>query len=256
MNFKNQLFLTAVLVAMCVHASGQCTLTTAGTTISQDGECYLSDYVLVFQDEFDGSTLNTEKWMSRPWGSGDPDHLGGVYQTLDNATVNGGILSLTAKDDPLIARVYSWYPDDYILGDGNPNLRLHNFSTAELWTKELYGYGRYEIRCKIPAGGRGFVPAFWTFGGPGWNEIDIFEFFPRNNFLGNFSQSKTNETVSFDYHRDHDNDGSSTHCGSSWVGPDFSASFHTFAMEWDEYTIKWYVDDVKTKDFPNDDEQY
>ena len=33
--------------------------------------------------------------------------------------------------------------------------------------------------------------------------------------------------------------------GSSWTGPDFSAGWHTFGVEWEPGAIVWYVDGIE-----------
>jgi beta-glucanase (GH16 family) len=43
--------------------------------------------------------------------------------------------------------------------------------------------------------------------------------------------------------------------GGSWIGPDFSAGFHEFAVEWSPQAIVWFVDGVERfrseKDIPH-----
>jgi beta-glucanase (GH16 family) len=94
-------------------------------------------------------------------------------------------------------------------------------------------YGYFEIRARLPAG-QGLWPAFWLLPATPnvpW-EIDVFELhghLPDNIYMAN-----------------HWLDGNGEH---DWVtrryrGPDFTADFHTFAVEWNADEIIWYVDDV------------
>src|SRR5262249_52751508 len=95
-------------------------------------------------------------------------------------------------------------------------------------------YGRFEIRCRVPKG-KGMWPAFWLLPEPlGWPpEIDVLE------TLGH-QPSKIYMTHHFlDEQKKHKSDG------GSWVGPDFSAGFHEFAVEWSPEAIGWFVDGVE-----------
>jgi MYXO-CTERM domain-containing protein len=73
-------------------------------------------------------------------------------------------------------------------------------------------------------------------GASGVNEIDIHE------ILGQ-QPSTVYMTVHWgtDYSSGHKSDG------SSWVGPDFSADFHVFGLEWNPDSIVWTIDGVERK---------
>ncbi len=49
------------------------------------------------------------------------------------------------------------------------------------------------------------------------------------------------------YHYDATNNLS----GYPWSGPDFSAGWHTFAVDWEPNAITWYVDGVKRQQDTN-----
>jgi len=40
-------------------------------------------------------------------------------------------------------------------------------------------------------------------------------------------------------------DGSHAQAGTSWTGPDFSADWHTFGVDWSPQALVWYVDGVE-----------
>ena len=40
-------------------------------------------------------------------------------------------------------------------------------------------------------------------------------------------------------------DGTDANAGHAWVGPDFSAGWHTFALDWQPGALVWYVDGVE-----------
>ncbi len=233
--------LTILFVNSIEICSGQCASTS--TLFSHDGVCKEEELVLVFEDHFDGDELNLDYWSGKEGSQGDTEHIGGSYYTLDNVTVSDGIMRMTARKEDVTEKAINWIDPDIILDDGNPNLRLHRYTTSWILSDYLFEYGKFEARIKIDNKGKGFWPAFWTFGEEHWNELDAVEFFPEREGL-NFSQSKTNTTASLNSHvdEDDDDDGNSDNCGSAFEGPDFSADFHTFAVEWNNYRVNWYVD--------------
>src|SRR5690242_15236708 len=94
-------------------------------------------------------------------------------------------------------------------------------------------YGYFEIRAKFPAG-KGYWPAFWLLpADKTWPpEIDVLEILghePDKVYLTNHWQTaEKHESV-----------------GDSYKGPDFSADYHTFAVDWEPNEIVWYVDGVE-----------
>lgn len=209
--------------------------------VAEDGECSSGDYVLVFEDEFDGNTLDENLWQIQPWGQGalqgKPNQ---EYNTLENITVSNGILRITAKNETVLRRAISYHPDTHILDDGIQNLRYYDYTSSNIWTKKKFSHGIFEIRCKLPKG-KGFFPAFWTFGGPGWNEIDVFEFWNEKT-LGQYDPNKLSKVHNMNNHYNPVADGTSINCSTDYLGPDFSESYHTFSVEWTPYSLKWYVD--------------
>ncbi|NNE08865.1 MAG: glycoside hydrolase family 16 protein, partial [Gemmatimonadetes bacterium] len=182
------------------------------------------DYELVWEDEFNGTEVDTSRWEFQTgdgcsiglcgWGNNELQ-----YYRSQNATVSGGLLTITAREESFGGKDYT-----------SSRLRTKNRGD---WT-----YGRFEMRAKLPIG-QGIWPAFWmlstneeygTWAATG--EIDIMEYigsepdkvfgtlhygaaFPGNVFSGNdfFLNSGT-----------------------------FNDTFHTFAIEWDPDEIRWYVD--------------
>lgn len=184
---------------------------------------HAQNWELVWADEFDGTEVDTTKW-SFQIGDGCPDLCGWgngeeQYYTAENATVEDGLLRITAQRDTVGGRAYT-------------STRMRTKGKAE-WT-----YGRFELRAKLTRT-TGFWPAVWmlptddTYGG--WaasGEIDILEIF------GNTSAT-VHGTLHFG--------GASpqnTSSGGSFTLPfrNFSTSFHDFAMEWVPGEFRWYVD--------------
>lgn len=170
-------------------------------------------FELAFAEEFDGERLDPARWKSgMPWG----DHTLGEAAAYRQRglSLGDGILTMTATNQQSGGRPYT---SGAITSSG-----LREFT---------YGYA--EVRAKMPRG-RGLWPAFWLLStGPGTTgEIDVFE------VLGHEPRR-----VHMTLHRDWGTGQSQE--GTSWVGPDFSAAFHTFAVDWEPEHIVWYVDGVE-----------
>ena len=114
------------------------------------------------------------------------------------------------------------------------------YTSARLITldKVDFAYGRLEARVKV-AEGVGLWPAFWTLGTdivsvswPQVGEIDIIEFVGRepNEIFGTIHGPGYSSSQSFS--------------GEYIFNEPVYNDFHTFAVEWEENVIRWYVDDV------------
>jgi len=171
-------------------------------------------YQLIWSDEFDGTSVNTANW-SLDNGNPNVNHELEYYQGA-NATVTGGNLVITAKQQSMGGQPYT-------------SAKLNSYG------KFSVTYGRIEARMKLPMV-QGTWPAFWMLGnnintGAGWpacGEIDIMEHVnTSNSILG---------TMHWDGGSGHVQYGSST---TSTPG-----DFHVYAVEWDNSSIRWYVDNT------------
>lgn len=106
------------------------------------------------------------------------------------------------------------------------------YSGGEFRTRKFYGYGRYEV-CMKPIKNDGVVSSFFTYTGPSdknpWDEIDI-------EFTG-----KDTTKVQFN----HFTNGRGNHEYMHELGFDAAEDFHTYAFEWHEDKILWFVDGVE-----------
>lgn len=116
------------------------------------------------------------------------------------------------------------------------------YAGAEYRTRKFYGYGRYEVSMKAIKND-GVVSSFFTYTGKSdnnpWDEIDI-EFLGKDTTKVQFNYF-TNSRGNHEYMHD--------------LGFDASEDFHTYAFEWHEDKIVWFVDGEEvytaTKDIPS-----
>jgi beta-glucanase (GH16 family) len=183
-----------------------------------------AQYSLVWQDEFDGITVDPAHWEFQV-GTGCPSLCGWgnnelQYYRAENATVAGGFLTITAKQQSFGGKAYT-------------SARLRSQGLAD------FTYGKIEMRAKLPIG-RGLWPAFWMlptnspYGNwPVSGEIDIMEYLGQqpSQMFGTLHYGNPNQIYS----------SSSTTLPSGT----FNDGFHTFGIEWEPNRIRWLLDGVQ-----------
>ena len=187
------------------------------------------ELTLVWSDEFDGAQLDPETWFFAT-GDGTEKGLPGgwgnnelQYYLPDSAQIADGVLSITARRETVEGL---------------------NYTSARINTEDRFAfkYGRIEASIKLPAG-KGLWPAFWmlpqdtpygTWAASG--EIDVVE-------AVNLDGSGSDEifgTIHFGGEFP-----ANTSAGTTYVpSADITNEFHTYAVEWDEFEIRWYFDDM------------
>jgi beta-glucanase (GH16 family) len=179
---------------------------------------------LTFSDEFDGaagSYPDASKWNIEVNGNPPNSEAEAYVKSPRNVSLNGqGQLELTAYHEPSGGKQYT-------SGKVNSNGRF------------TQTYGRWEARIKLPAG-TGFWPAFWMLGTnngcggwPSCGEIDIIE--NRGRMAMTSSSAMHGPGYSGNtplYHAYNLPTGS----------PSFFSDYHLFACEWDDQSVKFYVD--------------
>ena len=201
-------------------------------------------YSLVWSDEFQGNEIDTDIWNfdvgGHGWGNNEiqfyTDRTTGDNR---NAYVEGGKLYIVARHEEYEHR---------------------EFTSARLTTKDTkaFQYGRLEARIKAPHSisnptvmDGGVWPAFWMLGDsypdvpwPRSGEIDIWEgggadpthvsgaVHYSTTATGRTNHSSTSRTIDFETPLHH--------------------NFHVYAIEWDEASIVWYIDDVEVGEWVHD----
>jgi beta-glucanase (GH16 family) len=181
-------------------------------------------YRVVWHDEFDGPNIDPTRWEHEVNGSGGGNNELQYYTNRsENSRIEGGVLVLEARKE------------SYTGPDGT-----REYTSARLRTLNRgdFLYGRMEARIKLPQG-RGIWPAFWmlptdwVYGG--WaasGEIDIME-------LVGHEPAKAHGTLHYGGPWPNN-----VHTGASYdlQSGVFADAFHTFAVEWEEGEIRWYID--------------
>jgi len=172
---------------------------------------------LLFDNEFNGSSLNTTQWNIEDFGQGGYRNSSSSYAlqyyTPKALAVQNGALSIMSDQQSMGGR---------------------NYTSGALTTEHTFNflYGRVDIRARLPKG-QGIWPAFWMLTANADHEIDIMEMI------------NTPKTVYQTYHVH-------TPIVNAYVsqgivkGQDFSAAYHTYSLVWTSTSIKWYIDGVQT----------
>lgn len=195
-----------------------------------DKSCNNKPLTLFFEDNFDGNTFDLTKWnpvtgVPRDFNFRDQK----AWHLPENIEVSNGTLKILTKK--LVTPYTGTWVTDWSTSPPTTHTSEFDYTTGEIWTHQTFGYGQYEIRAKLPQG-VGFWSAFWTFGGVGWNEIDVFEIFTENpNYYNMNIHYFPNTQMQGSYD-----------CQDDWAGSNFSNAYHTFTMFWDYFKIIWYID--------------
>lgn len=190
----------------------------------------MSGWTMVFNDEFEGNALDKSKWNpTYNWGH---THNHRAYCVEENVSVENGLLRIKGE-----AKRHPQAPATCKSGDKTYSL---DYTSGAIDTRGKFEvrYGYIEGRFKMPKQ-LGTWPAFWTLQ-DGWPpEIDIFEVpHARNQHHYYLHYTKSDWYASHGSAWDHEASFGGVH-----TGPDKSADFHTYGLEWNDQTLSFYFDD-------------
>jgi beta-glucanase (GH16 family) len=198
-----------LLLGLCLLAGALSVHADSGGNSEKPG------WKLTFHDEFNETQLDPTKWDDHYWHGRTHSNNELEYYAPDGYEVADGRLRLKGERRQMAGH-------EYTAG------MISSFGHFA----QQYGY--FEIRAKFPRG-KGFWPAFWLLpANKQWPpEIDVLE------ILGH----EPNKV----YFTNHWRDPACTHRshGQSFTGPDFSADYHTFAIDWEPGEITWYLDGIQ-----------
>lgn len=193
---------------------------------------------LVWNDEFNGSTVDTAKWNvlnNSTFGDGNNEL---ACLMAENVTQAGGYLTIRARklDVPkLCGSRDARFPEG----------RSYTSGFVETKGKASFTYGRFEVRFRAPTGAgtsKGLWPAFWmrpNDGGLG--EIDVLEIVGTGQ-SEKANANKMSQTLWYDYRGTHPKQVNVFRL----PGDTYDTAFRTAAVEWEPGAIRWYVDGALT----------
>lgn len=226
---------TAVTTATTRITTVSTTDTTTTTTVTTTTTTHPTDapdahpgeeWELYWSDEFEGNALNENNWSIEVGARND------CVQKRENVEVKDGNCYLWVKREE----------GKYAFSSGSLNSA----------SKFSFQYGRLEFRAKMPYG-QGIWPALWTMGNHyigagderGWprcGEIDILEM----RGVGNESEKDLTAnqmvlgTLHWGENRNVHEESSNWRIVLNGHPADY---YHIYAIEWDEHSITWFVDD-------------
>jgi len=186
-----------------------------------------SGKTLVWEENFDGTALDTDVWCYEIGNGCDRNLCGWGNQELQyyreqNTRVNDGYLIIEAREE---------------------TIESNNYTSSRIITKDKKEFhkGRIDIRAAMPFG-QGMWPALWMLGQnidqvswPACGEIDIMEM--RGGNSGGDSEV---------YGTAHWGDAAGQHAQFSGKEKLDSGilydEFHVYSIEWTDTSIRWYFD--------------
>ena len=232
--------ISALLATLVLAACGGVSDETPNNNFVPD----IVEWQLVFEDNFDGDTLDANNWNIDE-GDGCPDLCGWGNNELqvysaDNIEVSVGTLKLTAQEE---------------LGGGYTSARINTQGKFD------FTYGKVEVRARIPAG-QGTWPAIWALhsaaGGlnpnpdyqdvgvygpwPASGEMDIMEAFNYGSEAGE-RMDKIRSTTHYGLDIDpFEGTGSFSEKNGMSLAPNADMQFYVYGMEWENGRIRYYVE--------------
>ncbi|WKZ70846.1 MAG: glycoside hydrolase family 16 protein [Melioribacteraceae bacterium] len=192
----------------------------------------LPGYTLVWNDEFEGSAIDNNKWGHEVNARGGGNNELQYYTDRpENSFVQDGYLHIVA------------HQEEYT---GDEGTRYYTSARMRTMNKGDWTYARIEVKAKIPYG-QGMWPAIWmlptdwSYGGwPSSGEIDIME------------HVNSGSEIHGSVHTEAYNHRIGTQKTGQITIPDADDNFHVYAIEWSEDKIDFMVDGQVYFTFNND----
>ena len=185
----------------------------------------LTEYELVWSEEFEGNALDLNTWNIETGGNGWGNQEKQYYtERTENLRVADGKLYIEARKE---------------------EYQNNQYTSARINTKNKvdFAYGRIEASIKM-APGKGTWPAFWMLGYGSWptcGEIDIVE------YVGAYPTR-----ILHAVHTGSRNGNNGRNWSRTYFQDNILDGFHTYAIEWEQAIsngddcIRFYVDDQLT----------
>jgi beta-glucanase (GH16 family) len=215
------LVLGTVLLLNC---TGGCKSNSEGiaSVVPTDSIPQLPGWKLVWNDEFDGTSIDLNKWEYEVNGNGGGNNELQYYTANPlNSYIENGSLVIRAVKENYLGKQYS-------------SARMRTLHKGD------WKYGHVEVRATLPYG-QGLWPAIWMLptdpatGWPSSGEIDIMECLGQDpwTIYGtiHFAQSGQHQQMGGNYKLRSDSS--------------FAAGFHVYAIEWDSTSIQWFIDGTR-----------
>lgn len=227
--FARRLFAGALAAAVaCTTVIGGDTTALAAEKKAKATKIENSKYTsadLIWQDNFDGTELNTKYWN---YEAHEPGWVNAEWQSYPSQKENEKTGNIYVKDGKLVIQAKKTKNDDGTYSYTSGRVNTQN----KVDTK----YGRFEARIKMPKG-KGFLPAFWMmptdenlYGQwPKCGEIDITE------VLGD-KPDTAHSTLHFGEPHKQKQGTYTLEKG------DFNQDFHVYACEWEPGEMRFYID--------------
>jgi len=221
------------IVAVITVLASVCCLFSSCVNIKnvKDKKIDTSAMKLVFEDDFNGTELNTDNWANWSGDETNGDVRRGGYWDSDQVSLDGnGNLIITTEYKENGKHGAGWYTG-IVSSEG---------------LKE-YDHGYFEVRCKAPKA-QGLWSAFWllsesmsdtTDGGKNGAEIDVFES-PYYDDI--YSNKKLKETAFHTLHIDGYGEEHKSRMSPYYQVGDIYDEYHTYGVYWDENEYVFYID--------------
>lgn len=233
---KKSILTASLAVGGAALAAAACAVAAKFRLPKAKKQINLDDFTLAFEDDFNGTAIDTSKWSTDQFFESDHTYIRrGGYWDGDQVKLDGkGNLHITTE-----------YKADGKYGPG--------WYTGVLHTNGKYTLrsGYCEARCKAPKA-QGLWAAFWlladtmpdpTDGGRNGAEIDVFEspFYNDPKMHGPYKNA-----VFHTLHVDGYGDDHKAKMSPYYMLRDIHDTFHTYGVYWDADTYIFYVDGKET----------